>query len=107
VFCGHDHSNDYQGDYHGVRLHYGRKTGFGGHEPRKDQEFHLKGGARIIEVSYDQNQNEFFNFKSWIREDDGGVDKQDVLTKVADKKAESVQAYCDRRNAADFFADEL
>lgn len=53
VFCGHDHSNDYQGDYHGIRLHYGRKTGFGGHEPRKDQANHLKKGARIIEISYD------------------------------------------------------
>ena len=35
VFCGHDHNNDYWGDYDGVRLHFGRKTGFGGYGPAK------------------------------------------------------------------------
>ena len=106
VFCGHDHANDYHGDYHGVRLHYGRKTGFGGHADRKDQKRILKKGARIIEVSYDQNENSFVDFKSWIRESDGGVDMQDQPTPNSEK-TDQVQAYCDRRNAASFFADEL
>lgn len=47
VFCGHDHDNDFWGDYNGIALHYGRKTGFGGYGPR----FFQKRGARILEFS--------------------------------------------------------
>ena len=28
TFVGHDHVNDYQGDLHGIRLCYGRGSGF-------------------------------------------------------------------------------
>lgn len=33
VYCGHDHSNDYIGDYHGITLGFGRKTGYGCYGP--------------------------------------------------------------------------
>ena len=33
VTCGHDHNNDFWGDYEGVRFHFGRKTGHGGYGP--------------------------------------------------------------------------
>ena len=33
VFCGHDHNNDFHGDYFGIKLFFGRKTGYGGYGP--------------------------------------------------------------------------
>lgn len=37
VSCGHDHNNDYYGEYSksGINLAYGRKTGFGSYGPDK------------------------------------------------------------------------
>lgn len=32
-FLGHDHSNDFIGDYHGISLGFGRKTGYGCYGP--------------------------------------------------------------------------
>ncbi|EGR30368.1 metallophosphoesterase, putative [Ichthyophthirius multifiliis] len=47
VFCGHDHSNDFGGFFHGVELVYARKTGFGCYGP---QEGVLRGG-RVININ--------------------------------------------------------
>ncbi len=33
VFCGHDHVNNYHGDWQGVDLTYGRVTGLGAYGP--------------------------------------------------------------------------
>lgn len=44
VFCGHDHVNDYFGDHKGVRLVYGRCTGYSGYGD-------WQRGARIIDLS--------------------------------------------------------
>lgn len=71
VTCGHDHGNDFYGDYNGIKLHYGRKTGVGGHPARKEWHTLLKNGARIFEVTIDQS---VFDFESWIREEDGAID---------------------------------
>ena len=35
VACGHDHNNDYFGEYEGVMLSYGRKSGIGCYGPSK------------------------------------------------------------------------
>lgn len=35
VFCGHDHNNDFYGNYLGINLYFGRKTGYGGYGPAK------------------------------------------------------------------------
>ena len=46
VSCGHDHDNDFWGTYQGMKLAYGRKTGFGCYGP----DF-FKRGARVFEVT--------------------------------------------------------
>ncbi len=33
LWVGHDHKNDFHGDFHGITLGYGRKTGYGGYGP--------------------------------------------------------------------------
>lgn len=65
VYVGHDHQNDYWGDYNGIKLHFGRKTGYGGYGPP----WYMQRGARVIEWSLDENQKVEMN--SWIREERG------------------------------------
>ncbi len=66
TFCGHDHINDYWGELYGIRLYYGRATGFNtyGKEgfPRGARVIRLKEGERKLE--------------SWLRLDDGSTIKQ-------------------------------
>lgn len=61
VFVGHDHVNDYWGELYGIRLGYGRATGYNtyGQEgfPR---------GARIIRL-YEDNRG----FETWLRLEGG------------------------------------
>jgi 3',5'-cyclic AMP phosphodiesterase CpdA len=45
AFCGHDHGNDYAASLHGIRLAYGRATGYGGYAVAGAAR-----GARIIEL---------------------------------------------------------
>ena len=45
ITCGHDHNNDFVGDYEGVKLLYGRKTGYGSYGPK----FMMR-GARVFEL---------------------------------------------------------
>lgn len=63
TFVGHDHINDYTGWLHGIRLCYGRATGFNtyGREgfPR---------GARMIRLHAGERR-----FDTWLRLDDGSV----------------------------------
>ncbi|MGG1638021.1 metallophosphoesterase family protein [Paenibacillus sp. NRS-1760] len=63
TFCGHDHTNDYWGELYGIRLYYGRATGYNtyGKEgfPR---------GARVIRLTENERKVE-----SWLRLDDGTV----------------------------------
>jgi len=62
VFCGHDHDNDFFGDYYNITLAYGRKTGYGGYGPPPGW---LR-GARIIHMKQDP-----FKITTWIRQEDG------------------------------------
>lgn len=63
TFVGHDHVNDYEGELYGIRLCYGRATGYNtyGREgfPR---------GARVIQM-----QEGLRGFTTWLRLDDGSV----------------------------------
>lgn len=63
TFCGHDHVNDYWGELYGIRLCYGRATGYNtyGREgfPRGSRLIRLNEGVR--------------GFESWLRLDDGTV----------------------------------
>lgn len=65
VYCGHDHDNDFWGDYNGVKLFYGRKTGYGGYGPL----WWMQRGARVIEFTVDKDDQ--VSMKSWIREENG------------------------------------
>jgi len=46
VSVGHDHNNDYYGNYEGINLAFGRKLGYGGYGP----DYFLR-GARVFEVT--------------------------------------------------------
>ncbi|WNR44064.1 metallophosphoesterase family protein [Paenibacillus roseipurpureus] len=63
TFVGHDHINDFWGELHGIRLCYGRATGYNtyGKEgfPR---------GARMIRLRQDER-----SFETWLRLADGSV----------------------------------
>jgi hypothetical protein len=58
VSCGHDHNNDYYGNYNGINLAYGRKTGYGGYGPEP-----LLRGARVFEVRVDPE----YSIDTWVR----------------------------------------
>ena len=64
VFVGHDHVNDFMGTLYGIKLGYGRATGYNTY----GQEDYLK-GARIIQL----NQNNTESFQTYIRLADGTV----------------------------------
>lgn len=57
MIVGHDHNNDYYGNYDGVNLAYGRKTGYGAYGPSG-----MLHGARVFEVSLNP-----YKIETWIR----------------------------------------
>ncbi len=63
TFVGHDHINDYDAGFHGIRLCYGRGGGFNAYG--KDGFLH---GARVIQLKEGER-----SFTSWIRLEDGSV----------------------------------
>ncbi|NHN35201.1 metallophosphoesterase family protein [Paenibacillus agricola] len=63
MFAGHDHVNDYCGELHGIRLCYGRATGYNTY-PRNG----TARGARMIRLLEGERK-----FQTWIRLDDGTV----------------------------------
>lgn len=63
TFCGHDHVNDYYGDLHGIRLCYGRATGYNTYGREG-----FKRGARVIRLTAG-----VADFATWLRLDDGSV----------------------------------
>lgn len=64
VHCGHDHDNDFYGEFDGILLAYGRKTGYGGYGPPLG----WKRGARVLQLTENP-----FSLTHWIREQDGNV----------------------------------
>ncbi|MCR8629666.1 metallophosphoesterase family protein [Paenibacillus radicis (ex Xue et al. 2023)] len=67
TFTGHDHINDYHGQWHGIRLCYGRATGFNTYGKETMQR-----GARVIRLNQGQA-----GFDTWIRLEDGSrIDNQ-------------------------------
>jgi hypothetical protein len=61
TFVGHDHVNDFEGELHGIRLCYGRATGY--------SPYGLDGfprGARVIRLLEGQRR-----FETWLRLEDG------------------------------------
>jgi hypothetical protein len=45
TFVGHDHVNDYWGQFHGLQLCYGKATGYNGYGKERFQR-----GARVIQL---------------------------------------------------------
>ncbi|WP_083659594.1 metallophosphoesterase family protein [Paenibacillus lautus] len=77
TFVGHDHSNDYCGTLHGIRLCYGRSTRYVSYVDgvRKDK---FPTGARVIRLKAGERQ-----FETWIRQGDGLVAKLPIHKPVA------------------------
>jgi predicted phosphodiesterase len=67
VHAGHDHKNDFIGEYQGITLGYGRKSGFGGYDVPSG----WKRGARVIQLT---ETSLGIKFNSWIRQEDGSID---------------------------------
>lgn len=63
TFCGHDHVNDYTGSLHGIRLCYGRATGYNTY----GREGFMR-GARVIRMTLGSQ-----DFDTWLRLEDGSV----------------------------------
>jgi len=57
TFCGHDHLNDYWGEWYGIRLCYGRATGLNTY---RSEDFPYV--ARIIQL-----QDGVRDFTTWLR----------------------------------------
>lgn len=63
TFVGHDHVNDFEGTLHGIRLCYGRATGYNTYGREG-----FARGARVIRLREDVP-----DFSTWLRLDDGSV----------------------------------
>ncbi|MCL6474100.1 MAG: metallophosphoesterase family protein [Firmicutes bacterium] len=61
TFVGHDHINDFWGTLYGIRLCYGRCSGYGGYGKEG-----FPCGARVIEL-----QEGVRDFRTWLRLEDG------------------------------------
>ncbi|MDR0270807.1 metallophosphoesterase family protein [Paenibacillus sp.] len=66
TFCGHDHVNDFEGTLHGIRLCYGRASGFSTYGKKG-----FKRGARVIRLTAGKS-----DFSTWLRLEDGSVVSQ-------------------------------
>ena len=73
ISVGHDHNNDYYGEYNGIKLAFGRKTGFGQYGPD-----YFRRGARIFEITMDP-----YSIETYIREADGNIVRQEEGKKRA------------------------
>ena len=65
---GGDHSSDFWGNYGGINLAYGRKTGFSSYGPKFVQR-----GARVFDMFVDQASGEM-TVDTYIRQQDGEAD---------------------------------
>eukprot|EP00760_Papus_ankaliazontas_P009599 PhM_4_TR14107/c2_g1_i1/m.95402 len=90
VTVGHDHENDYIGNYNGVTLSYGRKTGYGGYFGDGTR------GARVFEFTLASNGT--VTMDTWIRERTGTV----VFQKKMDKgNTVTYEACCSSKGLRD------
>lgn len=76
TFVGHDHINDFWGELYGIRLTYGRASGYNTYG--KDG---YPRGARVIRLQEGEHA-----FSSWLRLDDGSVDQQETKHEPESKR---------------------
>ena len=70
VTAGGNHSSDFYGDYAGITLSYGRKTGVASNGPKFSQP-----GVRIFDLEFDPETGTI-KIDTWIRQKDGTIDDQ-------------------------------
>ncbi len=82
TFVGHDHLNDFEGDLYGIRLCFGRGTGFNTYGQEN-----FKRGARVIRLEEGER-----SFVTWLRLEGGEVIREQPLheseVKRSDRAAE-------------------
>lgn len=71
VTAGGDHSSDYWGNFGGINLAFGRKSGLNSYGPKFAQK-----GARMFDMRIDKNTGAM-NVDTYIRQEDGTIDYQD------------------------------
>jgi len=70
VFCGHDHVNNYIGDWMGVKLGYDGSVGFNTYSlPADHPKVKQARGGRVFVIQ----QSDPANFKTWMRFEDGST----------------------------------
>ena len=76
TFVGHEHVNDYEGELHGIRLCYGRSTGYNAYGRKA-----FLRGARVIQLVKDQRE-----FQTWLRLSDGSQVIQELGNKPLERQ---------------------
>lgn len=76
VFVGHDHLNDYYGELYGIKLCYGRATGYNTYG--WDSFAH---GARVIKLTEGKE-----DFETWVRLEDGSIISDPIAHIPEEKK---------------------
>lgn len=66
MFVGHDHINNYVGNFHGVLLGYGASTGFGPYGFRGN-EMHRLRGVRVHDFIEDNVRSYVTNFSTYFK----------------------------------------
>ncbi|WP_276353118.1 metallophosphoesterase family protein [Cohnella caldifontis] len=73
TFCGHDHLNDYWGELGGIRLGYGRATGYHTYGRKT-----FPRGARVIRLRQGEP-----GFETWVRLDNGETIREPLAHRPA------------------------
>lgn len=68
IFCGHDHINNYVGEWHGVRLGYDASAGYSDYNlSNNDPNVNRTRGGRVFLIK----ESDPWNFETWMRYTDG------------------------------------
>jgi hypothetical protein len=71
IFCGHDHTNDYVGEWLGVRLGYDYSAGYDAYGLPDNDPRNARGrGGRVFLIK----EADPWNFTTWMRFEDGSTD---------------------------------
>eukprot|EP01135_Chromosphaera_perkinsii_P003016 Nk52_evm38s232 gene=Nk52_evmTU38s232 len=71
ITVGHDHNNDFQGDLDGIKLIYGRKTGYGSYGPPLKWGWKAR-GARVFSLKLNSTTSSW-TWDTYIREESGKI----------------------------------
>eukprot|EP01135_Chromosphaera_perkinsii_P012021 Nk52_evm29s2568 gene=Nk52_evmTU29s2568 len=69
---GHDHNSDFQGDYEGIKLMHGRKTGYGSYGPPTSWGPNAR-GARVFHLKMTDNNTAQWTWETYIHEESGAI----------------------------------